>query len=148
MYPYNLCLPTNLVFGKGRVSELPDLVRGMGRNVLLAYGGGSIKKIGLYDRVKALLNGFNIVELSGIEPNPKIGSVREGVRLCRENKVDFILAVGGGSVIDCVKNVACGVFYEGDPWDLVLDSKKIGKSLPIVSILTLAATGSSTTEAR
>ena len=142
MYPYNLCLPTNLVFGKGRVSELPDLVRGMGRNVLLAYGGGSIKKIGLYDRVKALLNGFNIVELSGIEPNPKIGSVREGVRLCRENKVDFILAVGGGSVIDCVKNVACGVFYEGDPWDLVLDSKKIGKSLPIVSILTLAATGS------
>ena len=82
--------------GKGRVSELPDLVRGMGRNVLLAYGGGSIKKIGLYDRVKALLNGFNIVELSGIEPNPKIGSVREGVRLCRENKVDFILAVGCG----------------------------------------------------
>ena len=87
MYPYNLCLPTNLVFGKGRVSELPDLVRGMGRNVLLAYGGGSIKKIGLYDRVKALLNGFNIVELSGIEPNPRLSSVAEGQRLCRENGI-------------------------------------------------------------
>ena len=93
MYPYNLCLPTNLVFGKGRVSELPDLVRGMGRNVLLAYGGGSIKKIGLYDRVKALLNGFNIVELSGIEvygvlsPGREEGTSDLAVKIAKGKKV-------------------------------------------------------------
>ena len=144
MNNYDLYLPTRIVFGKGGIDELHDVLRSFGRNVLLTYGGGSIKKIGLYDKVMEQLKiaDKNIFELKGIEPNPKITSVREGVRICKEQKIDVILAVGGGSVIDCSKNIAAGAYYDGDPWELVLDSSKVGKAVPIVSVLTLAATGS------
>ena len=133
---------TEMLFGKGQISNLPEVLNRYGKNVLLAYGGGSIKKNGIYENIKELLKDFNIVELSGIEPNPRIETVRKGVELCRENNVDVVLAVGGGSTIDCSKVIAAGYYYEGDAWDLVTTPEKIQKVLPIVTILTLAATGS------
>lgn len=142
MENFQLYLPTDIRFGKDRLAELPEVLAQYGKRVLLAYGGGSIKQSGLYDRVKDLLaQDFEVVELSGIEPNPRIASVREGVTLIRDNQLDVILAVGGGSVVDAAKVIAAGVHYDGDAWDLVLDSRKIGKAVPIVDILTLAATG-------
>ena len=144
MNNYDLYLPTHIIFGKDRISELHEVLSSFGKNVLLTYGGGSIKKIGLYDKVIAELKtaGKNVFELNGIEPNPKISSVREGVKICKNEHIDVILAVGGGSVIDCSKNIAAGAYYDGDPWDLVLDSSKVGRAVPIVTVLTLSATGS------
>ncbi len=144
MNNYDLYLPTHIIFGKDRINELHEVLGSYGKNVLLTYGGGSIKKIGLYDKVieELKLAGKTVFELSGIEPNPKITSVREGVEICKAKSIDLILAVGGGSVIDCSKNIAAGAYYDGDPWDLVLDSSKVGKAVPIVSVLTLSATGS------
>lgn len=133
---------TDIRFGKGQVECLPELVAPYGKNILMVYGGGSIKRNGLYDRVKELLSDYNVVELSGIEPNPRIEKVREGAALCKEHGIDLVLAVGGGSTIDSAKVIAAGACYDGDPWDLVVDSSKIEKVLPIVTILTLAATGS------
>lgn len=133
---------TEMLFGKGQISNLPEVLKRHGKNVLLAFGGGSIKRNGIYDTVKELLSDFNIVELDGIEPNPRIETVRRGVKLCRDNDVDVILAIGGGSTIDCSKVVAAGVYYDGDTWDLVKYPSKIGKVLPIVTVLTIAATGS------
>ena len=143
MENFRLHIPTDIRFGKDRLEELPEVLSPYGKRILLAYGGGSIKKSGLYDKVVALLkdNGFSFVELSGIAPNPKIDSVRQGVRLIRENQLDAILAVGGGSVVDASKVIAAGVYYDGDVWDLVLDRSKVGRAVPIVDILTLAATG-------
>ncbi|MBQ7409893.1 MAG: iron-containing alcohol dehydrogenase [Clostridia bacterium] len=134
--------PTEIYFGKGQIENLSKILGNYGKNVLLTYGGGSIKKNGLYDKVYEVLKDFNIVELAGVEPNPRIGTVRKGIELCRENNIDVILAVGGGSTIDCSKVVAAGYYYEGDAWDLVKDSSKITKALPLVTVLTLAATGS------
>lgn len=133
---------TEMLFGKGEIDKLPEVLQRYGKNVLLAYGGGSIKRNGIYDKVQSLLKDFNIVELGGIEPNPRIETVRRGVALCRENKVDVILAVGGGSTIDCSKVVGAGYYYDGDAWDLVTTPPKIDKVLPIVTVLTIAATGS------
>ena len=133
---------TEMLFGKGQISNLPEVLKRHGKNVLLAFGGGSIKRNGIYDTVKELLSDFNIVELDGIEPNPRIETVRRGVKICRDNNVDVILAIGGGSTIDCSKVVAAGVYYDGDTWDLVKYPSKISKVLPIVTVLTMAATGS------
>jgi len=143
---FRMYVPTDIYFGKDRLHELPSALAPYGKRVLLAYGGGSIKKSGLYDKVTALLNenGFEFVELSGIEPNPRIESVREGVKLIRENKLDMILAVGGGSVVDASKVIAGAVNYEGDAWDLItIDKAKMRDipALPLIDILTLAATG-------
>lgn len=133
---------TEMFFGKNQINNLPDILNRYGKNVLLAYGGGSIKRNGIYDRVYELLTDFNIVELEGIEPNPRIGTVKKGVELCKTQNIDVILAVGGGSTIDCSKLVSAATYYDGNPWDLVKDSSKITKALPIITILTLAATGS------
>ena len=133
---------TEMLFGKGQIINLPEVLEIYGGNVLLAFGGGSIKRNGIYDTAKNLLKDFNITELDGIEPNPRIETVKRGVKLCRDNNVDVILAIGGGSVIDCAKVVAAGFYYEGDTWELVKDPSKIGKVLPIVTVLTMAATGS------
>lgn len=143
MENFNLHIPTDIRFGTERLNELPEALGQFGKRVLLAYGGGSIKDSGLYDKVLKLLseNEFTVVELSGIEPNPKIDSVRQGIALIREHQLDVILAVGGGSVVDASKVIAGGVYYDGDAWDLVLDASKIGRAVPIVDILTLAATG-------
>jgi butanol dehydrogenase len=134
---------TEIFFGKGEIKNLPATLGKFGKNVLFAYGGGSIKRNGIYDSVMSLLSqNFNVVEFANIEPNPTLDSVKRGVALCREHAIDVILAVGGGSVIDCTKAVAAAFYYEGDPWDLVLDSRKITKALPIVTVLTMAGTGS------
>ena len=140
-FTYNT--PTKLYFGKDCVKDLPGVIAGYGKNVLLTYGGGSIKKTGLYDRVKELLRDCNIVELSGIEPNPKYDpSVLDGARLCKENGIDVILSVGGGSVLDCSKAISVCAKYDGEGWDLISGKVKAKAALPIVDIITLAATGS------
>ena len=134
---------TKLFFGKGSIKELPDVIGQYGNNVLLTYGGGSIKKMGLYDKVKELLKDFNIIELSGIEPNPKYDpSVITGAKLCKENNIDVILAVGGGSVLDCSKAISVCTKYDGEGWDLISGKVKATESIPVVDIITLAATGS------
>ena len=145
MLNYVHSIPTKVYFGKGQIQRLPEALASFGKRVLLAYGGGSIKRIGLYDTIMALLHegGFTVTELSGIEPNPRIESVAEGVRLCKDNDIDVILAMGGGSTIDCSKAIACGVFYEGDDlWQMIVTSGGFSKALPLVDVLTLSATGS------
>lgn len=144
MINFNYAIPTKIFFGKNQIEVLGREIKNYGSRVLLVYGGGSIKKIGLYTKVVEILKSNNIsfCELSGVEPNPRITSVRKGVKLCRENNVDLILAVGGGSTIDCSKVIAAGVFYEGDAWDIVVNPRNITKVVPIASILTLSATGS------
>ncbi|MBP3275222.1 iron-containing alcohol dehydrogenase [Kandleria sp.] len=143
MQNFDYHTPTRLIFGKDVIKELPEVMNQFGKKILLTYGGGSIKKIGLYDKVKELLKDFDIYELSGIEPNPKYDpSVLDGVKMCKDNDVDVILAVGGGSVLDCSKAIAAGAKYDGDPWDLISYQVKAKDALPIVDIITLAATGS------
>lgn len=135
--------PTRIFFGKGAVQNLPGEILKYSENVLFVYGGGSIKKTGLYDKITGLFNenGIAFRELPGVEPNPKIESVREGVRLCREYKLGGIVAVGGGSTVDCAKAIAASVSYDGDPWDIILDGSKVKSCLPVFDVITLAATG-------
>ena len=143
MQNFDYQTPTRLIFGKGVIEKLPEVMDKFGKKILLTYGGGSIKKIGLYDKVKELLANFEIFELSGIQPNPKYDpSVLDGVKICKENDIDVILAVGGGSVLDCSKAIATGAKYDGDPWDLISYKAFAKDSIPIVDIITLAATGS------
>lgn len=143
MQNFDYMTPTRLIFGKGVIEKLPKVMSQFGPKILLTYGGGSIKKIGLYQKVLELLKDRDIVELSDIQPNPKYDpSVLDGVRLCKEHNVDVILAVGGGSVLDCSKAIAAGACYDGDPWDLISYKVKAKAALPIVDIITLAATGS------
>ncbi len=143
MYGFDYMTPTRLIFGKGVIEKLPEVMEQFGKKILLTYGGGSIKKIGLYDKVKELLAGHEIIELSGIRPNPKYDpSVLDGVKLCKEHDIDVILSVGGGSVLDCSKAIAAGAKYDGDPWDLISYKAFAKESLPIVDIMTLSATGS------
>lgn len=142
MKSFNYHVPTNVYFGKGQIQKLSEILKSYGNRVLMVYGGGSIKKNGVYEDVYANLSGFDVMELSGVDPNPRIESVREGVRLCKEHNIDVILSVGGGSCIDCSKAIAAARYYEGDAWDIVLDASKIEKALPIVTVLTLSATGS------
>lgn len=137
-------IPTKIHFGRGKVSELPGEVQVYGKRVLLVYGGGSIKKIGLYDRITKLFAdaGIEWFELGGVDPNPRVESVREGVRLCREHGIDVVVPAGGGSAIDCAKAVAACASYEGDAWDMVSGKVKVGEVLPVIAVLTVAATGS------
>ena len=143
MQNFDYMTPTRLIFGRDAIAKLPEVMTRFGKKILLTYGGGSIKKIGLYQKVLEMLKGYDIVELPGIQPNPKYDpSVLDGVRLCKEHNVDVILSVGGGSVLDCSKAIAAGAKYDGDPWDLISYKVKAKAALPIVDILTLAATGS------
>jgi butanol dehydrogenase len=135
--------PTKVYFGKGQVKHLARELENY-NSVLLVYGGGSIKNNGIYDQVVEMLKEkyTSFTELSGVQPNPRIASVRQGISLCKENKVDFILAVGAGSTIDCAKAIAFGFYHGGDPWDFFTGKAKITKAIPVGTILTLAATGS------
>ena len=143
MQNFDYQTPTRLIFGKGVVEKLPEVMAQYGKKILLTYGGGSIKKIGLYDKVKELLADYEIYELSDIQPNPKYDpSVLNGVKICKEKDIDVILAVGGGSVLDCSKAIAAGAKYDGDVWDLITYQAFAQDALPIVDIITLAATGS------
>lgn len=143
MQNFDYMTPTRLIFGRDAIAKLPEVMTQFGKKILLTYGGGSIKKIGLYQKVLEMLKDYDIVELPDIQPNPKYDpSVLDGVRLCKEHNVDVILSVGGGSVLDCSKAIAAGAKYDGDPWDLISYKVKAKAALPIVDILTLAATGS------
>ncbi len=136
--------PTKLIFGKDQLQALSEELPKYGKNILLVYGGGSIKKNGLYDQVLTLLRelNVNIHELAGVEPNPRLSTVRKGIEICRNENIDFMLAVGGGSVIDCTKAIAAGAEYEGDVWDIINKKVTATKALPFGTVLTLAATGS------
>ena len=137
--------PTRFVFGRGVENQTgPKLAERGARRVLLHYGGGSAVRSGLIGRVKESLAaaGIACAELGGVRPNPEIGLVREGVALCKEQGVDWILAVGGGSVIDSAKAIALGAFYDGDVWDFFAEAKPAGKVLPIACVLTIPAAGS------
>ncbi|MGN0375350.1 MAG: iron-containing alcohol dehydrogenase [Butyrivibrio sp.] len=142
MMDFTLEIPTRIHFGRGAISNLTEL-KDYGEKVLLVYGGGSIKKNGIYDNAINILKDadLQIFELSGVEPNPRIETVRKGADICKAEKIDMILAIGGGSTIDCAKVIAAGAKYDNDPWDLVLDGSKIESALPIFDILTLSATG-------
>lgn len=119
--------PTKLIFGKGQIEKLSGEIQPYGSRILIVYGGGSIKKNGIYDRVLEELEKINaeVFELSGVEPNPRVSTVREGVRICREQKIEFILAVGGGSTIDCTKAIAVGAVTDADMWDVVTKKKSL-----------------------
>lgn len=143
MNNFTYSIPTKVHFGKGQIAHLDEL-KDSGNKVLLVYGGGSIKRAGIYDRALEILQeaGLTVLELSGVEPNPRIESVRKGVEICKKEKIDMILSIGGGSVIDCGKVIAAGARSEEDPWELVLHPEKIKAALPLYCVLTLAATGS------
>lgn len=136
---------TKVYFGKEQMSHLGEEVARFGNRVLLVYGGGSIKRTGLYDRVMAELQkaGMTVFELPGVEPNPRHTTVNRGAAICKKEGIDVLLAVGGGSTIDATKGIAAAAKYEGDDvWDLVSHKATVTESLPIVTVLTLAATGS------
>lgn len=136
--------PTTLHFGQGQLEKLTAEVPKYGKNVLLVYGGGSIKQNGIYTNVVHFLKSLdvNIFELSGVEPNPRLTTVHRGVDMCRKMNIDLILAVGGGSVIDCAKAIAVGAKYAGDFWDIVTRKASATDALPLGTVLTIAATGS------
>lgn len=137
--------PDKIYFGKNQIGHLADELLKYGKKVLLVYGGGSIKKNGLYDKIMEImdLNGLECFELSGVEPNPRHTTVNKGVKICREKNIDVVLAVGGGSTMDCAKGVAATTLADTDDvWDLVCEGQWITKALPIVAVLTNAAAGS------
>ena len=144
MVNFDYQTPTRLIFGRGVVQEkLHDVMEKFGKRVLITWGGGSIKRSGLYDQVREILKDKEIYELPGIEPNPKYDpSVLEGVRICKEKNIDVILSVGGGSVLDCTKAIAGAACSDADPWDVITMKVPTLKAIPIVDIITLAATGS------
>ena len=142
-FVYNI--PVKVYFGENQLQHLGEELSKFGKRVLLTYGGGSIKRTGLYDAVVAQIAaaGMELFELSGIEPNPRIDSVRRGAQMCKEHDIDVLLAVGGGSTIDATKFMAAGAKVNHDPWDFFNDKQApIVEALPIISVLTLSATGS------
>ena len=142
--------PTEVVFGKESEEQVAGLVRKYGgHKVLVHYGGRSAKKSGLLDKICALLRqgGIDYVELGGVVPNPRLSLVQQGIDLCRKEKVDFILAIGGGSVIDSSKAIACGVPFEGNVWDIYMGKAEPASYLPVASVLTIPAAGSEMSDA-
>ncbi len=138
-------IPTKIYFGENQLQgNLSKEIEKYGTKVLLVYGGESIKKIGLYEEVinEIRSSKIEIYEFSGIEPNPRHTKINEAVQICKEKDIDVILAVGGGSVIDSCKLICAGKYYDGNVWDLIIKKAKIEKALPLITILTLSATGS------
>ncbi|WP_298064422.1 iron-containing alcohol dehydrogenase [uncultured Rikenella sp.] len=141
MNNFTFCNPTKLIFGKGTIAKIAEEIPS-GAQVMMTYGGGSIRRNGVYEQVKAALKGHAAVEFGGIEPNPQYETLRRAIALAREHGVDYLLAVGGGSVIDGTKFIATALRYEGDPWDFLLDPSKAVDAVPLATVLTLPATGS------
>ena len=144
MYNFVFQNTTKIYFGENHLGHLGEELKQYGTRVLLTYGGGSIKRIGLYDRVLEELKkaGMTVFELAGIEPNPRHTTVNRGADICKKEKIDVLLAVGGGSTIDCTKVIAAAAYYDGDSWDLVTRQAPVSKALPVLTVLTLSATGS------
>ncbi|MCR1961490.1 hypothetical protein SAMN04489758_12317 [Thomasclavelia cocleata] len=137
--------PDKVYFGKNQIKYLPEELLKLGKRVLFVYGGGSIKKSGLYDTINELLktNGLEVFELAGVEPNPRHSTVNKGAEICKKENIDIVLAVGGGSTIDCSKAIAATTLIEsGDVWELVSNNVWVTKALPVAVVLTNAATGS------
>ena len=141
MNNFTFCNPTRLIFGKGTIARLADEIPADAR-IMMTYGGGSIRRNGVYDQVMAALRGRSVVEFGGIEPNPEYATLVRAIELARAEGVDFLLAVGGGSVIDGTKFIATGLKYEGDPWDFLVDPSRAVDAVPLGTVLTLPATGS------
>ena len=137
-------IPTKVYFGENQLSHLGEELKKYGKRVLLTYGGGSIKKNGLYDKAISEIQkaGLTLFEFGGIEPNPRHTSINAAAEICKKEKIDVLLAVGGGSTIDATKAIGVASYYDGDSWDLVTQKAPITDCLPIITILTLAATGS------
>lgn len=133
--------PTKLIFGKGSIAKIEKQFT-RPTKIMLTFGGGSVKRNGVYDQVIDALKGHEIVEFWGIEPNPKVETLRKAVELGKAENVEFIIAVGGGSTVDGTKLIACAICYDGDAWDLVLDPKKVTGAIPFASVMTMPATGS------
>lgn len=142
MKNFEFYVPTDVLFGRDQENNLPDKLKVFGKKILMTYGGGSVKRSGLYEKLMALLKDFDVYELGGVEPNPRVSTVNRGVEICRMEGIDMILAVGGGSTIDCSKAIAAGAYYDGDAWDLVTGKAAITNALPVAVVLTIAATGS------
>src|SRR5690554_1293164 len=144
MKNFSFYSPTMIKFGQGSISKLNTIVMGKYSRVLLHYGGGSIKKNGVYDETMEELEkaGVKVFELGGVKPNPRLSLVREGIKLVKNNNIDLILAVGGGSVIDSAKAIALGAATEEDIWDYFLGKEKVRAALPVGVVLTIPATGS------
>lgn len=137
-------MPTKIYFGDNQLDKLGAELKKYGQRVLLVYGGGSIKKTGLYNKVALEIKkaGLELFELSGVDPNPRHTTVNQGANICKKEKIDVLLAVGGGSVIDATKFISPAAFYDGDAWDFFTGKAEMVKFLPIVTILTLSGTGS------
>lgn len=137
-------IPTTVYFGKGQIENIGVEAAKYGKNTLIVYGGGSVKKNGIFSEAVKFLEaeGAEIFELGGVEPNPKIETVAKGANICREKSIDVIIPIGGGSTIDCAKAIAAAAKYNGEPWDIVVDPDKIEGAIPVIAVLTLAATGS------
>jgi alcohol dehydrogenase YqhD (iron-dependent ADH family) len=145
MLNFNYMVSTKIFFGRNSIEHLGEELKQYGKRILFVYGQGNIKKTGLYDSVTNIFmrNNFIFHELSGVQPNPRISHVRQGIKLCREHDIECIMAVGGGSVIDCAKTIATGFYHDGDPWNLfVVGDSSVKKALPIGTVLTVAGTGS------
>ncbi|OEG00255.1 butanol dehydrogenase [Vulcanibacillus modesticaldus] len=136
--------PTKIFFGKGQIEHLGKEIINYGKKVLFVTGGGSVKRIGLYDKVIEILKEekCNVYELSGVEPNPRLSTVKKGIEICKSEGIEVVLAVGGGSVLDASKAIAAGAKYDGDVWDFYTRKATIEDALPLATVLTLAATGS------
>ena len=132
--------PTKLIFGKGQIASLSELIE-KDKKLMLTFGGGSVKKNGIYNQVQNALKEHNYIEFWGIEPNPTVETLRKAITMSKENNIDFLLAVGGGSVLDGTKLIAAGILYAGDAWDIVLQLKA-DQCIPFASVMTLPATGS------
>jgi NADP-dependent alcohol dehydrogenase len=140
MFNFSFQNPTRIVFGKDQLAQLAKLIP-PGSKVLLTYGGGSIKKNGVYDQVVKALDGFDWQEFSGIEPNPSFETLMRAADLVRREKIDFLLPVGGGSVIDGTKFIAAAAVFDGDAWDILAKGAKVTAAIPLGCVLTLPATG-------
>ena len=133
--------PTAIEFGKGQIKAITKYIR-KDEKVLLVYGGGSIKNNGVYEQTRASLKEHTVIDFGGIEPNPTVETLNKAVKIIKEQKIDFVLAVGGGSVIDGCKYLVAAALYEGDAWDFLDGTSQVEKALPLGAILTLPATGS------
>ncbi|MFQ6794554.1 MAG: iron-containing alcohol dehydrogenase [Thomasclavelia sp.] len=145
MQNFDFYNPTRIIFGKNVVEQIVNYVKIYGKKVCLFYegqGNWTIKTNGLYKKVMELIKGCDVCEVTDVEANPRIETVKKAIKVCRDNDVDVLLAIGGTSVLDCAKAVAAGYYYYGDPWDFVSEKEKIKKALPIIDIMTMAATGS------
>ena len=138
MYNFEFQNPTKLIFGKGTIARIKDEIPA-GTRLMLTFGGGSVRKNGVYEQVIDALKGYDVVEFWGIEPNPKVETLRKAIELGKRENVDFILAVGGGSTLDGTKLIACGIKYDGDAWELVLDNSLVKSGVPVASVMTMPA---------